>query len=76
MKICPGCCPNADSIVSYDKPEGSDSATEFNETQDSVKQRDEWSHPLQFILSVIGYAVGLGNIWRFPYVVMENGGGK
>jgi neurotransmitter:Na+ symporter, NSS family len=36
--------------------------------------RMEWSR-LGFILATIGSAVGLGNLWRFPYVVSENGGG-
>lgn len=35
----------------------------------------EWSSRLAFILAATGSAVGLGNIWKFPYVAGENGGG-
>lgn len=37
--------------------------------------REEWSGQLGFIMAAIGSAVGLGNIWRFPGVAYENGGG-
>lgn len=37
--------------------------------------RDEWSTRAAFVVATIGSAVGLGNIWRFSYVVGENGGG-
>jgi len=37
--------------------------------------RDQWGTRLGFILAAIGSAVGLGNIWRFPYVAASNGGG-
>lgn len=39
------------------------------------KQREHWSSHLGFILAAAGSAIGLGTLWKFPYVTGENGGG-
>lgn len=38
------------------------------------RMREVWDNKVQFILTLIGYAVGLGNVWRFSYLSAKNGG--
>lgn len=43
--------------------------------QEQGKPQEQWGNGLEFLFSCISLSVGLGNIWRFPYIAFQNGGG-
>lgn len=66
---------NAATGEERDVEEGSDDPEE-EEEEDEGEERPAWSSKLQYILAQVGFSVGLGNVWRFPYMCQKNGGGK
>lgn len=44
--------------------------------EERTEERGHWGKKVEFLLAVAGNVVGLGNVWRFPYLCYKNGGGK
>ena len=47
-----------------------------SEKGEETYKRHQWASKREYILSAVGYCVGVGNLWRFPYICIRNGGGK
>lgn len=51
------------------------SSAETMTTASTVPERGNWGNDIEFLMSCIAMSVGLGNVWRFPFTALENGGG-
>ncbi|XP_046870609.1 sodium-dependent neutral amino acid transporter B(0)AT2-like [Hypomesus transpacificus] len=54
---------------------GSPSAESFELSSTEPPARDGWDSKMEYFLAQVGFSVGLGNVWRFPYLCHQNGGG-
>ncbi|XP_053174662.1 sodium-dependent neutral amino acid transporter B(0)AT2 [Scomber japonicus] len=62
-------------IVNNHEGEGKECDVEEGGSDGEEEERPAWNNKIQYILAQVGFSVGLGNVWRFPYLCQKNGGG-
>ncbi|XP_072705933.1 sodium- and chloride-dependent GABA transporter 2 isoform X3 [Ciconia boyciana] len=67
----PGAVSNGETVPAYPGRE----KEKEEEEEDQTLERGQWNNKLEYVLSVAGEIIGLGNVWRFPYLCYKNGGG-
>ncbi|CAN9498816.1 unnamed protein product [Ophioblennius macclurei] len=62
-------------IINNNDAGGKERDVEEGGSDSEEEERPAWNSKLQYILAQVGFSVGLGNVWRFPYLCQKNGGG-
>ncbi|XP_022235624.1 sodium- and chloride-dependent glycine transporter 2-like [Limulus polyphemus] len=62
-------------VIREPKPSAPVLSANISDIHTPHEERGHWGNKAEFILSCIGLSVGIGNVWRFPYLAYQNGGG-